>query len=81
AAGGSARLLLCLEENFEGWDTEAIRDEALRGSHQENLEKVAVVGGSWWTRLEIRLGASLLAGEVETFSSDELAEAWEWIKT
>jgi hypothetical protein len=80
AEAGRVRLLLCLEDDFEGFDLEAIKGEVLDSRHKDRLEKIAVVGGSWWTKLEIRLGAAQLAGEVQTFDREELEEAWEWLR-
>ncbi len=78
-SGGKVRLLLYLEKDFEGFDLEALKEEFL--NNQENLEKIAVVGGSFMMNLQIRLGATLLRGEVQTFHRGELDEAWEWIKS
>jgi hypothetical protein len=56
-------MLLLLEEGFHGFDLEAFKAEAGFGSnHRDNLEKVAVVGGSFMINLEIRFGAALLGG-------------------
>ncbi len=77
---GKARMLLCLDEDFEGFDLEAFKGEAFTSKHRENLEKVAVVGGSFLINLQIRLGAALLGGEVQTFASEELEEAWDWVR-
>jgi hypothetical protein len=76
---GKARLLLYLEEDFEGFDLEALKGD-FGAKHRDNLEKVAVVGGSFMINLQIRLGAALLGGEVQTFASEELEEAWDWLR-
>ena len=39
-----------------------------------------MVGGSFMINLQIRLGAALLGGEVQTFASEELEEAWDWVR-
>lgn len=77
---GRARLLLHLDEDFQGFDLEAFKGEAFGSKHHEHLEKIAVVGGSFMIKLQIRLAATLLGGEVETFGREELAEAWEWVR-
>jgi hypothetical protein len=77
---GKARMLLYLEEDFEGFDLEALKGDAFGSKHRDNLEKVAVVGGSFMINLQIRLGAALLGGEVQTFASEELEEAWDWVR-
>ncbi len=78
---GKARMLLYLDEDFQGFDLEAFKGEAaLDSKHRDNLEKIAVVGGSFMINLQIRLGAALLGGEVQTFASEELEEAWDWVR-
>jgi hypothetical protein len=77
---GKVRMLLYLEEDFQGFDVDALKEEFFGSKHRDNLEKIAVVGGSWMINLQIRLGAAMLGGEVQTFASEELDEAWEWVK-
>lgn len=77
---GKARMLLYLDEDFEGFDLEALKGEAFGSKHRDNLEKVAVVGGSFMINLQIRLGAALMGGEVQTFAREELVEAWGWVR-
>jgi hypothetical protein len=78
---GKARMLLYLEEDFHGFDLAAFKVEAAFGSkHRDNLEKIALVGGSWIMNLQIRLASSLLGGELQTFDREELAAAWEWVR-
>jgi hypothetical protein len=77
---GGARLLLCLEEDFQGLDLRAVKDEAFSHRHRDNIEKIAVAGGPKWFRLEVRLAASFLPGEVQTFAREELSAAWEWVR-
>ena len=76
---GKARMLLYLEEDFQGFDLEAFTGD-FGTKHRDDLEKVAVVGGSFMINLQIRLGAALLGGEVQTFAREELAEAWGWVR-
>ncbi len=79
-AWGKARMLLYLEEDFEGFNLEALKGEAFGAKLRDNLEKVAVVGGSFLINLQIRLGAALMGGEVQTFANSELEEAWDWVR-
>jgi hypothetical protein len=72
-------MLLYLEEDFEGFDLEALKGD-FGANYRDKLEKVAVVGGSFMINLQIRFGAALLAGEVQTFASEELEEAWDWVR-
>jgi hypothetical protein len=77
---GRVRVLVYLEEDFQGWETEAILSDPLGQEHKNKLEKIAVVGGSWWLSLELKLITPFLAGEVRHFSRSELPEAWTWIR-
>jgi hypothetical protein len=47
---------------------------------RNDLEKMAVVGVARWIEVMARLFAHVMAGEVKTFSGEQLAGAWEWIK-
>ncbi len=78
---GRVRLLFCLEEDFQGFDLEAIKNEALNSEHQSDFQKIAVVGGSWWLNLQMSLVAPLLDGALRNFSRAELSEAWTWIRS
>ena len=77
---GRVRVLLYLDEDFQGWETEALMNEPFGHEHKNNFQKIAVVGGSWWLHLEMKLITPFLAGEVRNFSRSELPEAWTWIR-
>jgi len=78
---GQVRLLLCLEEDFQGLDLESFKAEAAFGSqNRDRLVKLAVVGASWLMSLQIHLVFPLLGGVVKSFAREELAEAWEWVR-
>ncbi|MCK9374899.1 MAG: STAS/SEC14 domain-containing protein [Syntrophobacterales bacterium] len=77
---GRVRLLFCLEEDFQGFDLEAIKNEALNSEHQNDFQKIAVVGGSWWLNLQMSLVAPFLNGALRNFSRAELPDAWVWIR-
>ncbi len=77
---GQARLLFYLDEDFQGFDLEAVKNAALGSGHENDFQKIAVVGGSWWLNLQINLASSLLNGALNTFSRAELPEAWVWIR-
>jgi len=78
---GRVRLLFYLEEDFQGFDLEAIKNEAFGSGHQDDFQKIAVVGGSWWLSLQMTLIAPLFNGTLRNFSRAELPEAWTWIRT
>lgn len=79
-AHGRVRLLLYLDEDFQGFEREALLSESFGHEHRNNFEKIAVVGASWWLSLEMKLITPFLAGEVRNFSNSELPEAWTWIR-
>ncbi|MEJ2670718.1 MAG: STAS/SEC14 domain-containing protein [Deltaproteobacteria bacterium] len=79
-AHGGVRVLLYLDEDFQGWETEAMRSEPFGQEHKDDFQKIAVVGGSWWLTLEMKLITPFLAGEVRNFSRSELPQAWAWIQ-
>ena len=78
---GRVRVLLYLDEDFQGWETEALMNEPFGHEHKNNFQKIAVVGGSWWLHLEMKLITPFLAGEVRNFTRSELSEAWTWIRS
>jgi hypothetical protein len=79
-AHGRVRVLLYLDNDFQGWELEAIRNHPFGLQHKDDFQKIAVVGGSWRLRLEMKLVASFMAGEVRNFSREELPAAWTWLR-
>jgi hypothetical protein len=77
---GRVRVLFFLDEDFQGWDLEALQQEAFGPQHRDDFQKIAVVGGSWWLSLQMKFVAPLIGGEVRNFSRAELPEAWTWIR-
>lgn len=75
---GAARVLVFCAADFQGWELDALQGE--EAGFRRDLEKLAVVGGSWWVRLQLQILTALMSGEVETFDDDELEEAWEWLE-
>jgi len=57
-----------------------LQQEGFGPQHRDDFQKIAVVGGSWWLSLQMKLIAPLISGEVRNFSRAELPEAWNWIK-
>lgn len=81
-ASGKVRFLLELGQDFEGWTLEALWDDAKFGwSSRKNFERVALVGGSLWMDLGAKAGGLLMDGELRTFGTDRLQEAWDWIRS
>ncbi len=77
---GGVRFLLCLEDSFQGFGLSDLLNDAFVQEYADNFEKIAILSGSMWSRLELR-AASLLISRVNIFSLDELPEAWEWLRT
>jgi len=76
------RCLFLMTEEFHGWELEAAWDDAKFGvQHRNDFEKVAVVGGPRWVEWGTKLAALIMSGEVKTFSSEQLDEAWDWVKS
>ena len=76
------RCLFLMSEEFHGWELEAAWDDAKFGvQHRNDFEKVAVVGGPRWVEWGTKLAALIMSGEVKTFSSEQLDEAWDWVKS
>ena len=75
------RCLFLMTEEFHGWELEAAWDDAKFGMQHRNVfQKVAVVGGPRWVEWGTKLAALIMSGEVKTFSSEQLDEAWDWVK-
>jgi hypothetical protein len=77
---GRARVLLLLDHDFEGFETQALMGEDFGRRHRDDFEKIAVVGGSWLLWLELKMMALMFSGEVQNFPHEELTQAWDWIK-
>jgi hypothetical protein len=57
-----------------------MRNEPFGHERKNNFQKIAVVGGSWWLSLEMKLITPFLAAEVRNFSRSKLSETWVWIR-
>ncbi|HZE21685.1 MAG TPA: STAS/SEC14 domain-containing protein [Desulfobaccales bacterium] len=77
---GKVRVLLYLDDDFQGLELDAIKSEPFGLRHKDDFQKIAVVGGSWRLRLELKMVAPFMAGEMRTFSREELPAAWAWIR-
>jgi len=79
---GRARLLVYMDDDFQGWELEAMWDDIIFGfGHRKGFEKVALIGGKKWIDWGMELSAHLMEGEVKTYQTDRLQDAWHWIKT
>ncbi len=80
---GKVRLLLYLDEGFQGWEPMAMVEDFKVGigKYRKDVGKLALVGGPEWVKLLIDLDSILPGAEMKTFSGDQLQEAWDWSKS
>jgi len=78
---GKVRALFYMDAGFEGWEASALWDDAKFGlKHNDDFEKIVIVGGPGWVRWSIKLMIPFLKCQVKMFHSSQLEDAWEWIK-
>ncbi len=77
---GRARVLLFLGEDFQGFEAEALKGDAFGAENKNNFERIAVVGGSFWLRMQMKLITPFMSGKVRNFAREDLDQAWEWLK-
>jgi hypothetical protein len=79
---GKARLLLDMGDDFQGWDAEALWDDARFGlAHRNDFEKMGVIGGPKWVEWGLKIGALIMSGEIRPFSASQRSEALRWIES
>lgn len=77
---GKARLLLDMGDEFHGWTTAALWDDAHFGlSHRNDFDKMGVIGGPKWVEWGLKIAELVIGGEIRSFSSSEREEALRWI--
>ncbi|OLT01281.1 hypothetical protein BJF90_32890 [Pseudonocardia sp. CNS-004] len=80
-AGGRIRVLVLMEETFQGWNVRAAwRNTCLDLRHRRDFDKVAIVGAPTWEQWCAKLANLLIAGEIKIFTRDELSAAWTWLR-
>jgi hypothetical protein len=86
-AHGALRVLIYMDESFEGFAPGAIWDDTKFGfSHlgtaaRGKFEKIAMVGGSDWYRRLGEIFGHLMPGELKSFEASDLDDALEWVKS
>ena len=86
-AHGSLRLLVYMDETFEGFEPGAMWEDTKFGfSHRGTaargqFEKIAIVGGSDWYRRFGEIFGHLVPGELESFEASDLGAALEWVRS
>ncbi len=51
------------------------------GKHRSDFEKLRVVGGPKWIQPAMDIGSHFEKAECKVFAVDQLAEAWDWVKS
>ncbi len=78
---GKVRLLFHLDPDFQGWELGALWDDLKFDlKHQNDFERLAVVGAAWWVDAAVAIFSRFMSGEVKTMLEEQLAEAWEWLQ-
>ena len=78
---GKLRVLFYADRDFRGWDMSAAwQDAALGFQHAADFDRLALVGAPEWVVWCVRVSAFLFKGEVRVFSTDEIDDAWRWLK-
>lgn len=81
-AHGKLNIVFYMDDAFEGWDLEAAWDDASYGlMHHADFARLAVVGGPVWVDWCIKLSGFLMKGEIKVFPSDQLDQAWQWLRS
>ena len=81
AAHGGVRLLLYMDDEFEGWAGGAVWADAKLGVQQAStalrggFEKIALAGRPGWIGKGAELAGYLMHGEIKAFRQDERDEA------
>jgi hypothetical protein len=80
-AAARIRVLFLMDETFQGWDARAAwLNTCLDLRHRRDFDKVAIVGPPTWEEWCAKLANLLIAGEIKTFTRDELSDAWTWLR-
>lgn len=75
------RVLFVMDETFRGWNARAAwRNTCLDLRHRRDFDKVAIVGAPTWEQWCAKLANWLIVGTIRTFSREELAAAWIWLR-
>lgn len=79
---GKAKLLLDMGNEFQGWETAALWDDAHFGfKHRNDFEKMGVIGAPKWFEWGLKVASLAISGDIKSFSPDEKEKAYRWIKS
>lgn len=78
---GKIKIVFYLNDTFTGWEAGAVWDDAKFGlKHNQDVERVALVGGPRWVAWLTKVSALFLHAKVKTFDGTCLQEAIAWTK-
>ena len=78
---GKIRVVLYLDDSFDGWELGAMWDDAKFGlKHKHDFERVAMVGGPRWVSWITTMSSHFMSGVIKSFESTSLDEAIAWAK-
>ena len=79
-AKGPAKLLFAVGEDFEGYELEALWDDAAFGvKHWRDFSRIAVVADQTWLRATVTMFKPFFPCEVRLFELGDLSKAKSWI--
>jgi len=77
---GKARVLVYLDDGYNGIELGAIWDDVKFGiEHRNDFIKVAAVGAPRWMDWVMNASSAIMSGVVRTFSTERLQEALDWV--
>ncbi len=80
AKGGPVKLLFAVGEAFEGYELEALWDDAAFGvKHWRDFSRIAVVADQTWLRAAVTMFKPFFPCEVRLFELGDLSKAKSWI--
>lgn len=80
AKDGPVRMIIELDD-FKGWDFEGFwRDLKFDARHQDDLERVAVLGDKSWEELGVKASDPFLKANMRFFDRDEREAAEKWVR-
>jgi universal stress protein A len=75
------RLLVDMDD-FEGWESISAlwQDLKLDVRHNNDIERLAMVGEKGWQRWMTRLSQPFIKGKMRYFDRKDLNQAWQWLR-
>lgn len=80
ARHGKFRLLFQMLPDFAGWEAGAAMDDMkFSVSHQNEMERVAVVGAKKWHEMVAKFSKLIVNSEIRFFEDSEIEQALAWL--